>query len=82
MGDNETAQQIYESLTRGDMGVFKAAPKGVPPVGGSNVPQPGEAIPVKENPVTPINQGLRGLRMEVALLRQEIKELMDVLRSL
>ena len=64
------------------MMVFKPSPTGSPPIGGSNVPTPGEAIPVKENPVTPQGQGLRGLRMEVALLRQEIKELMEVLKAL
>jgi len=67
------------------MPVFATGPKGVPPVGGSNIPfgdlKPGAAISVTPPLIVP-GKGLSGLREEVIALRRDINQLMDMVKSL
>ena len=80
VGDNPTAQDIYERLQRGEGPAFKTVPTGVPPLGGAPYPTQMEM----KSPSPPVVE--RGFRSELMGVVREIlslqKQQMEEIRQL
>jgi hypothetical protein len=82
VGDNPTAQDIYERLQRGETPAFKTAPTGVPPLGGTPFPTQAD---MENPPPRMVEKGFRselmGVVREILALQKQQMEELRLLRS-